>query len=873
MTRTRKILSVLCSVLVIGLGLPLGMYYLSVWNMPRLEELLTVIFADVDDPAFATSYLSACGTGSALAALAWALSFSRDGRKRPRLRLYLTIMVAGFMWAALLMGGFKWDEMLVDYPMVGAGLAITLLPGMLIWPLEIGMRQLTTNLGRASLKYRSPVMANFFLNIALHLPPYTDELEKAYALSLCESGKVREALPLLEGFWNLEGHPLETRMLAYLALNYKQADEVEKAIPAYEELYKRREGNRAIGQDLVGLYLKKNELQKALRVLEDIGDFADPKFIQYMVKLYIDTGRYDEAVVQAKVLRDKEGRPFEQTRRMLAQILKLAPKHEPSLDLKLELATAVEDKEEMIEALEHMARLRPADARITGELKTLYRDTFQFLQLEKFLRAQAALQIQDASVQHELIEALIQNQHYDDAQQMLEELVLRFPEDYRFWGALANILFRKNDFISARDALMNAFENCPEEKQSPLMFLKNKIFSALMNTELKRFQKAVEENPRDPQVRFQLVEQLLQNNFPERAATELDELIYTIPSIKPQVVEFVEGVVKRFPNSFTLMNYLADLLLRDKRYQDAFDMYLRMREKSMHPVQVMKEGCERILHLSPDFPPAIRKLGDLAHDAGDGEMTVQLYQRYLDLVPEPAEEDKRAIVKALFYSLVALGRLKESEKYGAHLLRLEPDDPEHYKTLGEIMESLKRLDEALDYFIKAERLAPDDYAIGKRRKEVENAQKKERIEKLKKVLDEREDNVPARLELGDLLFFFKDYNEALFHYQKAEKLPGGNNVGKAKVGYTLAMKGLDSIAEEHLEKVRLDREHLNGDEINQLKDVYFEIGKYYESIRDYTRALEYYKQIFNLDASYEDIVVRLERIEPKAARAKKYTRQ
>ena len=84
MRRLRKPLSLLCSLLVIGLGLPLGMYYLSVWNMPRIERWMAALFADANDPGFALSYTVACGVASALAFLIPGLKYHRRRKREAR---------------------------------------------------------------------------------------------------------------------------------------------------------------------------------------------------------------------------------------------------------------------------------------------------------------------------------------------------------------------------------------------------------------------------------------------------------------------------------------------------------------------------------------------------------------------------------------------------------------------------------------------------------------------------------------------------------------------------------------------------------------------------------------------------------------------
>ena len=113
------------------------------------------------------------------------------------------------------------------------------------------------------------------------------------------------------------------------------------------------------------------------------------------------------------------------------------------------------------------------------------------------------------------------------------------------------------------------------------------------------------------------------------------------------------------------------------------------------------------------------------------------------------------------------------------------------------------------------------------------------------------------LELGDILVDFKQYNEAIAQFQKASQTDRLRAIGKAKLARCLVVKSLFDLADETIREIALDEN--DREFIEPLKEVLYDIATRFESERYYQKAGALYKQIFKVDASYRDVVEKVEK--------------
>ena len=94
-------------------------------------------------------------------------------------------------------------------------------------------------------------------------------------------------------------------------------------------------------------------------------------------------------------------------------------------------------------------------------------------------------------------------------------------------------------------------------------------------------------------------------------------------------------------------------------------------------------------------------------------------------------------------------------------------------------------------------------------------------------------------------------------FQRAARDPNLRNMATARLGHCLALRGMFDLASETLAQVQLDT-GTNGEE-EEIKRLLYECGILFEDEGLGQRALDVYKVIFRVDASFRDIVSRLSR--------------
>jgi tetratricopeptide (TPR) repeat protein len=172
--------------------------------------------------------------------------------------------------------------------------------------------------------------------------------------------------------------------------------------------------------------------------------------------------------------------------------------------------------------------------------------------------------------------------------------------------------------------------------------------------------------------------------------------------------------------------------------------------------------------------------------------------------------------------------------------------------MGRFEEAIKILEEAIK--IDPENEEGQDLLKDANRKLMEN-----KLDILQRRLEAEPDNSEFREQVGDLLCFFENYTEAVKHYQRAAQLSPQADLPKAKLAFCLAQRGMLDLAEETLAEVKLSITESPDQE--ELKRFFYDIAVKFEKELESQKALNFYKKIFRVDASYRNVVAKIEKIE------------
>ena len=264
---------------------------------------------------------------------------------------------------------------------------------------------------------------------------------------------------------------------------------------------------------------------------------------------------------------------------------------------------------------------------------------------------------------------LVQRKQYDKALMHFQYAEEQYPTDYRFPYFLAQIYFETQ-------ALEDALRWCEEaerraddpEARGRVLSMRRRVEDALIDRELQVLRDRCDRDPENMDLRLQYIAELARHNMAERAVGEYDELMEKRPELKQRIVAQLEEFASNPERHFRLMDYLADLKLKDRLYDDAFALACKLADKSMHPDHLLAEHCRRILRRRPDHLPSLRCLGQIMKKRQEWDQVLELYQRYQKLT----DDDIKEVRESIFLANMHLGHVKEALELGESFLREYP---------------------------------------------------------------------------------------------------------------------------------------------------------------------------------------------------------
>lgn len=292
-----------------------------------------------------------------------------------------------------------------------------------------------------------------------------------------------------------------------------------------------------------------------------------------------------------------------------------------------------------------------------------------------------------------------------------------------------------------------------------------------------------------------------------------------------------------------------------------------------------RQCFERICELAPNDPDAVKQLKDaMAIDSISS-----------DGWEEATEEGKdyRSIIKDTHEATVIEQEAKavKSEKDVQSLItdteakiEAEPDNVNYYRQLARLYSDNKQFDEAVATINRALELSPGDpeldstlsktniqkykFLIAQYRDagDEENAQAMENeLENyIFNNLQERVARYPNDLELrydwGAKLLQHGYLDDAIKQFQLSQRNPKRRIVSLYSLASCFRQKNLSDMARDQLTTALSELSTMNDEK----KDVLYELGSIAEESGDSAKALEYYKQIYQVDISYKDIAQKIE---------------
>jgi Flp pilus assembly protein TadD len=283
------------------------------------------------------------------------------------------------------------------------------------------------------------------------------------------------------------------------------------------------------------------------------------------------------------------------------------------------------------------------------------------------------------------------------------ELAREYPAIKDLQDAAVRLLLQANRWAAAEERLKLMTQNWPDDSKARLALVRVWLAQGKLDAGITAARAMADRKEEfAPLVALSLAEALAQKNEPDRATALLmefygknkdDESLAVGAATmlgnqdkEPQGLELLKEYRQRHPESIKALTLQANLLGDAKNFTDAYALL-----ESLSPTlkkqneDALKEMRVQLLQGEKKWSEALTLMGEL-----------------LQKHPEDAQYHSSA-----GYACQQLGRNAEAEAHYREALRLLPDDPEMFNTLGYFLaETKQKLDEALTLILKAHEMEP-----------------------------------------------------------------------------------------------------------------------------------------------------------------------
>ena len=829
-------------------GLLTGALIYLLWsnNTTAIPVFLDVVRQWPSEKVFIYSFIMAGGI-VLISLIAYLASFRARVDRRPVVTLYL-IAIAGLSPFAAMLAYTVAEN---SIPLASAVFAATILIGGLgIFAFEYVAGNIAKTLAAPLENWQMHGVAGRLFAVASMMLPSDRQLLRRQAFADFMAGNFKRVIPVLERL-RARGEQ-DAILLERLQSSYRQMNQFEDEVDVLNELLRLRPN------DVKYLRLQAQTLERlerwdeALIAREAALEPKNPAQLEDVARLALQAKKLNRAIQHARRLRDIEGKPYKRSMEVYSEILVADPQSIETMQEMAELNLRLENEPKAVAMWERILTHAPGQNEIRRKLIEYFQRTGQQEQEEKHLRILSENDPEDAAALLRLAENLSEQKRVDAAREILKNAIPHFPTDYRFAYEYSRMSLTSGQLDEADRALKQADAIAGKAEISRMGALRRRIESERVNRELSALRLQIQRDPAQTDARVHLIERLAQIQDWGSVRMEFDQLLNVRPDKRAQVIQLLRQMIEKAEQNYLLQDYLADLLFVDRDFEGVFHLYEQMAHQSFHGEQSLLEGSQKILRVAPDFVPALAKLGTLLCKDQQWEKSIEINTHLLE-VADQYNADK---VRELYKAHLTLGRVAEAENFAQTLLAEEPNNLELRQQLIEGYEEHQRYEDAVRLARECVEISPENLSFKRRLDILTRKRKRQRIDELEQELTKHPDDAQRHFELGDLYEQFQEYDNAIANFQRASREENLHNLSIARLGHGLALRGMHDLASETLAQVKLDAAQNDQEE---LKTLLYESGLIFEEEGLSQRALEVYKAIFRIDASFKDIVGRLSR--------------
>lgn len=416
-----------------------------------------------------------------------------------------------------------------------------------------------------------------------------------------------------------------------------------------------------------------------------------------------------------------------------------------------------------------------------------------------------------------------------------------------------------------------------EEEEEPEMSL---------SEQTSMMRKSLEKDPHNINLRKELAKLLLEEKYVDEALSEYRKIANLDPkdvathetlaqlyreqgNIAKAVKEY-ENLHNLFPDRLDILNTLAGLLHEQDAPEKAIEVYKKVIKFSTADVDAhMALGklyeqtryfddaileYEKVAALAPERKEVEERIGNLYLRGGKTEKAISSFEKAVENVP--TNVGLRKILADLY-----LGENLSDKAKAAYqeILKITPDDSSVIAKLQEIEATqldgkAQEIDKEIQEYERKSLEKPDNSEIRGNLETAKLAKLDLHIQALENRIKADPDNLKFHYQLG-LIYKERGYfNRALKELQLSVNDIEMSVKSSHLIGLCFEEKNVLDIAARQLEKAAGSLSDVNDTK----KSILYDLGRVYEKMHEDQKALDKYKEIYEVDISYKDISQKIE---------------
>jgi tetratricopeptide (TPR) repeat protein len=609
--------------------------------------------------------------------------------------------------------------------------------------------------------------------------------------------------------------------------------------------------------DLTDAYPALGDMDNAIWAYEQIEHGKDLDRINRLLDLHMQKRDWTRALELAKRIREIETPPHRRFLEVVNRVLREEPDLPAAFNAMLNHLEEVGPAGELHRWRERLLAKQPQNIALRRKVIEHLREADDPVAYDRHLSA--ILEGPDSTVDDmiEMIESLTQRQDWEALDQWLTRAKEAHPDTWEFVLAEAQLaLVRGRHDECFRLCHMARARARTEAQIKSVEELLVRLERARSENALDSLREAIAESADPMPLRWELVQRLISAKAFDQATNELDEILRRDPRQSERVHQTLGDLLEKNPKSFALLTFSRDLNAREGRHDEVLAITKRMAEQSLTPDVVMRECCERILNANPEHVDSLRWLAEDALRSENWEEGVALLDRWFRC--DPAAGDDPVNLWRLFSGHCAQENVERAEKVAQRLIDAKHRELDTLRDLSRLYERHGQLVQAHQCALRARNLAPDDLNVRDAVKRLDAGIRADRVQELEQLIAAKPNDTVLHHELGDLLYSFERYTEAIPHLQRAAGDPARANLCRAKIAHSLGQRGMLDLAHESLQDVTIEAD--NPDDLETLKAIHYNLAEIFREEDHIERAREIFKRLFRVDAGYRNVVQKLEKL-------------